>query len=626
MRIAQALHRKAWGSINIPNYMAAMQSLVVNMVAILLKAFQNPFEPTVFQQRAASQGAAEQLQADLINDVIGQLNGLIAVQLGVSTEQTLRRPWSRNVFVVDKHETFSELLEELSEEKYDTAGRFLVVQSGLLTETDARLVFEDLWKVRIVNVVLVGNTSNGTQLWSYVPYRKGSCGLVNLANVKSSDTVDVLFPDKTKSFHGCGFNVGSFETWPFTIMQYSDSNSTEMSGFEGDLLEVLSKKLNFEATIVEPENGEQWGYALKENSTGLVGMIQREEVDFGISCLGISLARNEILRAGIAHYTTALVLAVPKGRPYTAFEKLFLPFKASVWLFMAVFLIGAITVIMVVEHKNDSVQAFVYGKNVRFPFMNLLQVFFGISIPVTPSRNFARTLLFMWMILSLVLRTCYQGAMYRYLQKKSTLPPSQTLAEIDQTGALYYVVESAERYYEAVPHRYKRVRHLPQEHNNIIRRLEWMINHPQSRDVVMGALDHMAYHNRLYRRRGGFQPICPEFISTYTVAIYYPKRSILTEQFDAQIQHIQAAGLMNFWISQYGDYDFFRRPRETSQPKRLNNEHLLVAYEMGGVMLTASGVVFGLELASRRFRILKLVLDSFNNVNNRKQSSSINQK
>ncbi|XP_055522404.1 uncharacterized protein LOC129716594 [Wyeomyia smithii] len=603
------------GLMHIPS-LAVMPSMQANVVAILLTAFREPFEPTLIQRRASS-GAGEQLHEDFIDGMIKQLNGLIAVQFD---DGPADGTFLRSVFFVDEYKTFQLLYQELLLKEYETSGRFLIVHSDILNETVVRLVFDDLWRLQIANVVLVGNTNRGVQLWSYVPYLEGRCGMVNLVHLNSPYQLNLLYPDKTKSFHRCRFYVGSFETWPFTIMRYSDNDTRGMSGFEGDLLDVLSKKLNFETTIVEPDHGEQWGYALKENSTGLVGMIQRQEVDFGISCLGISTARNEILKAGIAHYTTALVLAVPRGRRYTAFEKLFLPFQRNVWYAVVIFVTGAIVVIALVECKNDNVQNFVYGKDIRTPFLNLLQVFLGVAMHSIPSRNFARTLLFMWMFLNLVLRALYQGAMYRFLQKKSTLPPFQTLAEIDQTEALYYVVESAERYYEAVPSRFVRVRHLPREHNNIIRRLKWLLSHPESKDVVMGALDHMAYHNRLYRRRGGFQPICREFISTYTVAIYYPKRSILTQQFNTQIQHIQASGLMSFWVTQYGDYEFFRRPKETTGPKRLNNEHLFGAYEIGGIMLTTTGVVFGLELASKKVRVLKLLLDKLCNVNNKKQS------
>ncbi|XP_058811316.1 uncharacterized protein LOC131676211 [Topomyia yanbarensis] len=579
-------------------------------VTILLQAFQDPFESALITQRAVS-AHNEELQADLVNDVIKQLNDSVTVRLDDVSSEAFQRSWTRNAFFVDSYEAFEELYQEFSIEKYDSSGKFLIVFSGQVNDLVALAVFKDLWRLQIINVVLVGNTDRVTRLWSYDPYRQGSCGVVNLISVDAAVHIDDYYSDKIRTFHGCTFKVGSFETRPYTIMDRSDKLNLRMSGFEGDLLDVLKETLNFKVKIIEPPNGEQWGYALKHNSTGIMRMIQEEEVDFGISCLGISVARNEILKPGIVHYTTSLVLAVPGGRPYTAFEKLFQPFKVQVWFLTGLAVVLAMIVITFVESRNRSIRYFVYGNKIRTPYLNLVQVFFGISMHLTPARNFAKTLLFLWIYLSIILRSLYQGAMFNYLQQESKWPPSQTLAEIDQTEAFYYVVESGERYYEAFPNRYRRVRHLPQERNNIIKHLKWMMHNPQSRDVTMGALDHMAHHNFLYRRYGGFLPICREFISTFTVAIYYPKKSILTKRFDAQIQQIQAAGLMSYWITRYGDYDFFRRTKKGSELKRLSNEHLFVAYKMGGIMLTVSGFVFGLELVSGKIRGLRMVLDRF---------------
>ncbi|XP_055615243.1 uncharacterized protein LOC129761543 [Toxorhynchites rutilus septentrionalis] len=575
-------------------------ALVEASVMILLKAFQDPFASSLLSQAATSL-EADQLQADLMNDVLVRLGGLIVVRFNAASREMLRRPWVHNVLFVDSYEAFRRLHRDLRVEKYDFSGRYLVVYSGEVNETVVKKIFDDLWTLEIINVVLVGDGVDGVKLWTYVPYSTASCRSVNLVRMPNVEDVVQFYPDKTSNFHGCEFRVGSFETRPYTIMDRSSGARIKMSGFEGDLLDVLKERLNFDATIYEPPNGEQWGYALKQNSTGMMRMIQEEEVDFGISCLGISVARNEILKPGIAHYTTALVLAIPKGRPLTAFEKLFRPFTAIIWWMITTMVVGAVIVISMIECKPVSVRDFVYGRGIRTPYLNLIQVFLGVGMHVLPTRNFSRTLLFLWIYFCLVLRTLYQGSMFKYLQQNANLPPSRTLAEIDQTDAYFYVVESAERYYESFPHRYRRVRHLPQEKDNIIHRLEWMINHPESPDVVQGGLDHIAHHNHLYRKKGGAVDICTEFISTYTITIYYPKKSMLTREFDEQILKIQASGLMFLWINRYGDYNFFGAQDEKSSPRQLSNEHLLVGYEICAVMLTFSGIVFALENVSRRF-------------------------
>ncbi|EAT32642.1 AAEL015150-PA [Aedes aegypti] len=572
-------------------------ALIETTVQVLQRSFQDPFAAACIVWKGSTP-ETELLLGDLLDAVIVRLSGSIPVQLNVVEVQTQRRPWVRNVLLVDDYEAFRELRSDLSIERNDFSGRYLIVVNSAINETFVQKVFIDLWKLQIANVVLIGIETSQPKLWTYFPFSDGICGQARSTTLTLEDD---LYPDKISNFHGCQLKVGSFETRPFTIMDRSDEEKLRMSGFEGELLDLLKTRLNFTTKIYEPENGEQWGYALQQNSTGLVRMIQEEEVDFGISCMGISVARNEVLKPGIAHYTTALVLAVPKGRPYTAIEKLFHPFQIEVWWCITTVLLGSTIVIASVERANENVRNFVYGNRVQAPYLNLIRIFFAISMERLPTRNFARTLLFYWIFFCFVIQSLYQGALYRYLQKDSTLPPSKTMAEIDRTDALYFVVESAERYYSSFPHRYKRVHHLPQEKNNIINRLKWMMHHPETSNVVMGALDHMAHHNHLYRRKGGFIDVCREFVSTYTVAIYYPKRSMLTNRFDWEIMRIQASGLMSYWINRYGDYDFFRKVNDASHPKKLSWEHLSAVFEICGVLLGLCGVVFLLEIVSDRY-------------------------
>ncbi|KAL1398843.1 hypothetical protein pipiens_008637 [Culex pipiens pipiens] len=434
-----------------PESISPSVSPQVNVTAaVLLEAFQDPFASVHVAQGSISERSA-QFQADLLDDVIAQLEGSIVLRLGSAPGELPRRPWLLNVFLVDSYMAFSKQYSMLNANWHDFSGRYLVIFSEELVEKVVRKVFNDLWKLQIVNVVVMGFAEQKFILWTYFAFSGRACRMVHLRRISKIDLGE-MYPDKTTSFHGCLFKVAAFETRPYTIMHRSPNKKLKLSGFEGDILDVLEEKLKFRALIYEPPNGEQWGYPSEHNSTGIIRMIYKEEVDFGL----------------------------PKGRPYTPLEKLTRPLSAGVWMLTGTILLIAFISIGIIELR------------------------------------------------------------------------SQTLNEIDQTDAFYYVAESGERYFEAFPNRLQRVRHLPQEHNNIIRRLDWMEHHPESPDVVMGTLDAMAHHNLLYRRKG-LEPvtICGETITTFSMAIYYPKKSMLTRQFNRQLQQIQAAGLINYWIKQY---------------------------------------------------------------------------
>lgn len=94
----------------------------------------------------------------------------------------------------------------------------------------------------------------------------------------------------------------------------------------------------------------------------------------------------------------------------------------------------------------------------------------------------------------------------------------------------------------------------------------------------------------------------------FPVGLYYPKRSPLRDVFDEQVRMIVPSGLVGDWIKRYGDYDFFARPKEKSEPRKLSNEHLAGAYQLYGCCLGVSVVVFILEMVSPRFPVLRVVL------------------
>ena len=79
------------------------------------------------------------------------------------------------------------------------------------------------------------------------------------------------------------------EAWPPYLVIERDENGTDKySGMSWDLLQMIQKGTNCTFTIVRPQDG-LWGncYGIN-NCSGMIGMVQRKEVDFAIgifSCI-----------------------------------------------------------------------------------------------------------------------------------------------------------------------------------------------------------------------------------------------------------------------------------------------------------------------------------------------------
>lgn len=109
--------------------------------------------------------------------------------------------------------------------------------------------------------------------------------------------------------------------------------------------------------------------------------------------------------------------AVPPGAPYTQYQKLILPFDDDTWKWIAVTFLAAFIFILLLKLTRAEFRDLVVGRNVSTPALNVLMLFSGISQVTLPRRNFARYLVMMFILFSMIIRTAYQGKMFEFMQK-----------------------------------------------------------------------------------------------------------------------------------------------------------------------------------------------------------------
>lgn len=118
---------------------------------------------------------------------------------------------------------------------------------------------------------------------------------------------------------------------------------------------------------------------------------------------------------------------------------------------MAYLVTGAV-VVCALQLSPRKARDFVYGFGISSPYLNMLNIFFGGALSRIPRRNFARTLLLLWVLFCFVIRTLYQGSLYLYLQRAMNHDPLETMEDIDRSGIHYYMMEIGQRYFITMPH------------------------------------------------------------------------------------------------------------------------------------------------------------------------------
>lgn len=115
-------------------------------------------------------------------------------------------------------------------------------------------------------------------------------------------------------------------------------------------------------------------------------------------------------------FQTQLFWALPDGKPYTEFQKMWMMFEIDLWIAIAVFILLWFASIQLINLMPKTVQKFVYGSNVCTPKLNMLSLFLNGLQHKVPGRNFARFVLTLLIIWCLIIRTCYQSMLFTFLQ------------------------------------------------------------------------------------------------------------------------------------------------------------------------------------------------------------------
>lgn len=152
--------------------------------------------------------------------------------------------------------------------------------------------------------------------------------------------------------------------------------------------------------------------------------VANKSVNLSIGALRMS-TWEEAFSNSLPYCYGAVIFAIPRGRPYTAVEMLFLPFDSSVWICITAATSAAIVAMGVLKLGPLHVRDFVVGRRNDGPFCNLVAIILGARMPThhIANRNIARTILTVVLLATLVLRNAYQGTLFNFLRTQQQRSP-----------------------------------------------------------------------------------------------------------------------------------------------------------------------------------------------------------
>lgn len=239
---------------------------------------------------------------------------------------------------------------------------------------------------------------------------------------------------ETKDFYGCEFTVGVPGLCkPSSDYKIYENGSFGYFGYTVSFMDALGQHFNFKLAY-NPLDIMTGKYLNKSFIPEIIAALRP-------AVLNILSRDNQAVTQTFTEFSYGIV--IPHGELYTSLEKLFLPFDLETWILIIIFIVAGILVIEVIRKTSRTIQNFVFGRNNYTPKMNLIRVFYGMSLITSPSRNFARYMLMMFILFCLIMRTAYQGKMFQFLQKDMRKPEVKSIEEMIENNFTFFVLQDS---------------------------------------------------------------------------------------------------------------------------------------------------------------------------------------
>lgn len=187
--------------------------------------------------------------------------------------------------------------------------------------------------------------------------------------------------------------------------------------------------------------------------------LEKREANFSMYAWLNTLERVEKYSSSYPHYYSSFNFAIPRGLQYTPLQRILLPFQSIVWFLILGTILITLKVIITIKLYFQYGESFLFGEKNYTPFLNFINIFLGGAILRPPVRNFARSILSIWILGSFILRNSYQGALFTFLQTQKPVHLMDTINKIAGSNYTVYTVPTVyEMMIEGAPNIRKQLR------------------------------------------------------------------------------------------------------------------------------------------------------------------------
>ncbi|XP_071548114.1 glutamate receptor-like [Panulirus ornatus] len=229
---------------------------------------------------------------------------------------------------------------------------------------------------------------------------------------------------------------------PWSKVDLEEDERIINTGIIGDLLNILAELMDFDYELVRPSDG-HWGTLLPNGSwSGMIGMVQREEVEFGLGPFTMTPERQAVCEFSESVHSDNQALMMVRPGLESDIAGFLKPFTTEVWLLILLCTVSISCAMTIIVWAESKVFHTLTSNIITKVFDWVLQTVTQESSHWLPQKDGGCIIVITWLLASLVFMSSYSGILTAMLTLPRVIIPIDSLADLVEQTKLPWRLEA----------------------------------------------------------------------------------------------------------------------------------------------------------------------------------------
>ncbi|CAB4067440.1 unnamed protein product [Lepeophtheirus salmonis] len=342
-------------------------------------------------------------------------------------------------------------------------------------------------------------------------------------------------------------------SWIKTIKKTTDSvtNEQKYDGIDHKIISAIGELLNYTITYRDSVDGKYGSRNATSNAfNGMIGMTQRQEVDFTVGSITQTPMREEVIDFSFTTFHTHSTFITRKPAPVPKWKSMFEPFQIELWISLIIAVFGFLFsyfLFLKVSNFEESLSFSLSSLNILGSFINQ-----GIK---HPRESSSRILIGSWFLFSICIAATYGGSLISYLTLPRRQAPIDTLKQLDKSDLNVVILngtlfenEFRDSKYPIYQSLWKKFVQTAPDCDTLFNCFEFTRDIPGWSYIMdYDLLESLKITSSFDENEGDNLHIASEEFIPSQYAIVLRKNSPYLSEFDSSLIKLRQAGLINLW-------------------------------------------------------------------------------